>query len=66
MLFILLHVIGKYFTTANHLNSAFIETNLLYQERRSLPVFLEAKQLSLFDTLKPTKGDAIKCISGNL
>ncbi len=57
---------GKYFKGANYLNSSFIETNLLYQEKRSLPVFQEAKQLSLFDTLKPTKGDVIKCISGNL
>lgn len=57
---------GKYFNHASFLNSAFIETNLLYQEKRSLPVFQEAKQLSLFDTLKPTKGDVIKCISGNL
>lgn len=57
---------GKYFNHASFLNSTFIETNLLYQEKRSLPIFQEAKQLSLFDTLKPTKGDVIKCISGNL
>lgn len=57
---------GKYFNHASYLNSTFIETNLLYQERKSLPIFQEAKQLSLFDTLNPTKGDVIKCISGNL
>ena len=57
---------GKYFNHCSFLNSAFIETNLLYQERRILPVFQETKQLSLFDTFNPTKGDVIKCISGNL
>lgn len=57
---------GKYFNHANYLNYGFIETNLLYQEKRNLPVFHNSKQLSLFDTLLPTKGDVIKCISGNL
>ncbi len=57
---------GKYFNHANYLNYGFIETNLLYQERRNIPMFHNAQQLSLFDTLQPTKGDAIKCISGNL
>lgn len=57
---------GKYFNHANYLKSSFIETNLLYQERKETPIFEYSKQLSLFDVLSPTKGDAIKCISGNL
>lgn len=57
---------GKYFNHANYLKSSFIETNLLYQERKETPIFQYSKQLSLFDALSPTKGDAIKCISGNL
>lgn len=57
---------GKYFNHANCLNSSFIETNLLFQERSVLPVFDTSKQLSLFDSLNPIKEDVIKCISGNL
>lgn len=57
---------GKYFNNSNYLNPSFIETNLLYQERKKRTVFEYSKQLSLFDSLNPTKGDAIKCISGNL
>lgn len=57
---------GKYFNHSNYLKSSFIETNLLYQERKEVPIFEYSKQLSLFDSLSPTKGDAIKCISGNL
>ena len=66
MPFTLLHVVGSYFNHAHFLNPTFIETNLLYQERKSTPIFQTAKQLSLFDTLVPTKEDTIKCISGNL
>lgn len=57
---------GKYFNHSNYLNTSFIETNLLYQERKETPIFEYSKQLSLFDSLSPTKGDVIKCISGNL
>lgn len=57
---------GKYYNHANFLNQSFIETNLLYQEKRNTPALLQSKQLSLFDTLMPTKEDTIKCISGNL
>ena len=57
---------GKYFNHANYLNSSFIETNLLYQERKTLPIFNTSTQLSLFDNLNPTKEDVIKCLSGSL
>lgn len=57
---------GKYFSHANYLNHSFIETNLLYQERKSVPIFNTSKQLSLFDNLNPTKEDTIKCLTGNL
>lgn len=57
---------GKYYNHASYLNPTFIETNLLYQEKRSTPALLQAKQLSLFDTLNPTREDVVKCISGNL
>lgn len=57
---------GKYFNHASNLNSSFIETNLLYQERASTPIFQQATQLSLFDNCNPIKEDTIKCISGNL
>lgn len=66
MLFILLLAIGKYFNRASYLNDSFIETNLLYQERKLLPVFNSSKQLSLFDSLSPTKEDTIKCLTGSL
>lgn len=66
MLFISLLAIGKYFNRASYLKDSFIETNLLYQERKSLPVFNSSKQLSLFDSLSPTKEDTIKCLTGSL
>ena len=56
---------GKYFEKVYKFNENFIETNLLYQERNSLPT-LDFKQLSLFDKLQPTKEDKIKCLTGNL
>lgn len=57
---------GKYFNQASCLNSSFIETNLLYQERRTAPIFNTQEQLSLFDNLNPIKEDTIKCLTGNL
>lgn len=57
---------GKYYTNADHLKFSFIEENLLYQERRSLPQSNAFSQLSLFDTLKPTKEDTVKCLTGSL
>ena len=56
---------GKYFDKVYKFNESFIETNLIYQERSGLPQ-ANFKQLSLFDTLKPTKEDKIKCLTGNL
>ncbi len=57
---------GTYFNHARYLNASFIETNLLYQEKRSASILQQAKQLSLFDTLVPTKEDTKKCLTGNL
>jgi len=56
---------GKYFEKVYKFNENFIETNLVYQERNSLPNS-EFHQLSLFDKLQPTKEDKIKCLTGNL
>ncbi len=56
---------GKYFDKVYKFNQNFIETNLIYQERNSLPQ-PNFKQLSLFDTLQPTKEDKIKCLTGSL
>lgn len=56
---------GKYFEKIYKFNQNFIETNLIYQERNSLPN-PEFRQLSLFDKLQPTKEDKIKCLTGNL
>lgn len=56
---------GKYFNTITKFNQNFIETNLIYQERTSIPQ-PELKQLSLFDKLEPTKEDKIKCLTGSL
>lgn len=56
---------GKYFDKVYKLNEAFIETNLIYQERIGLPQ-TRFKQLSLFDNLQPTKEDKIKCLTGSL
>lgn len=57
---------GKYFTSASKFNDAFIETNLIYTERKSLPDFSSYSQLSLFDDALPCKEDRIKCLTGNL
>lgn len=56
---------GKYFDKVYKFNQNFIETNLIYQERKELPI-LKFQQLSLFDTLQPTKEDTIKCLTGSL
>lgn len=56
---------GKYFDKVYKFNQNFIETNLIYQERYSLPQ-AEFTQLSLFDKLQPTKEDKIKCLTGSL
>ena len=56
---------GKYFDKIYKFNESFIETNLIYQERFSLPQ-TNYKQLSLFDNLQPTKEDKIKCLTGSL
>lgn len=56
---------GKYFNTITKFNQNFIETNLIYQERTSIPQ-PEIEQLSLFDKLEPTKEDKIKCLTGSL
>ncbi len=56
---------GKYFDKVYKFNQNFIETNLICQERNSLPK-PEFQQLSLFDSLQPTKEDKIKCLTGSL
>lgn len=56
---------GKYFDKVYNFKPSFIETNLLYQERQSLPQ-TKFKQLSIFDKLEPTKEDKIKCLTGSL
>jgi putative DNA modification/repair radical SAM protein len=56
---------GKYFSRAYHFEPNFIETNLTYQERKSLPL-PPFKQLSIFDSLTPTKEDKVKCLTGSL
>lgn len=57
---------GKYYINSNKFNFSFIETNLLIQEKRSLFTIKDFNQMSLFDSLSPTKEDSIKCITGNL
>ena len=56
---------GKYYDKVYKFNQNFIETNLIYQERHGLPL-PEFQQLSIFDSLKPTKEDKIKCLTGSL
>lgn len=56
---------GKYFDKVYKFNPNFIETNLIYQERISLPK-PEFQQISIFEHLQPTKEDKIKCLTGSL
>lgn len=56
---------GKYFDKVYKFNQNFIETNLITQERNALPL-PQYQQLSIFDTLQPTKEDKIKCLTGSL
>ena len=56
---------GKYYDKVYKFNQSFIETNLIYQERLSIPN-KNFEQLSLFDNLSPTKEDKIKCLTGSL
>lgn len=58
-------MIGKYHDRIKNFNQSFIQNNLLYLERQSLPS-PDYYQTSLFDNLLPTKGDKIKCLTGNL
>lgn len=56
---------GKYYDKVQNFNQSFIESNLLYLERKDLPT-PSYYQTSIFDNLLPTKGDKIKCLTGNL
>ncbi len=56
---------GKYYDKVYKFNENFIERNLIYQERSTLP-FPQFQQLSIFDNLLPTKEDKIKCLTGSL
>lgn len=56
---------GKYYDKVYKFNQNFIETNLVYQERNTLPQ-PQFQQLSIFDSLQPTKEDKIKCLTGSL
>lgn len=56
---------GKYYDKVYKFNQNFIETNLIYQERNGLPL-PQFQQLSIFDSLQPTKEDKIKCLTGSL
>ena len=56
---------GKYFDKICYFNQSFISSNLMYLERQNLPS-PDYFQTSLFDNLLPTKGDKIKCLTGNL
>lgn len=58
-------MIGKYHDKIATFNRSFIQDNLVYMERQALPA-PDYYQTSLFDTLLPTKGDKIKCLTGNL
>ncbi|MDO5556557.1 MAG: putative DNA modification/repair radical SAM protein [Clostridia bacterium] len=54
---------GKYYDKISNFNNSFIETNLLYLEKRNLPI-PKYTQTSIFDS--PTKGDVVKCLTGNI
>ena len=56
---------GKYFYQASKMNPNFIETNLLSLERNLIPS-QKFEQISLFDSLLPTKEDKVKCLTGSL
>lgn len=56
---------GKYYDKIQNFHRPFIETNLLFSERASLPS-PSYEQTSIFDHLLPTKGDKVKCLTGNL
>lgn len=56
---------GKYYDKIQNFHHGFIETNLLYSEKIALPS-PDYLQTSIFDDLLPTKGDKVKCLTGNL
>ncbi len=56
---------GKYFDKISSFNPSFINENLLMLEKRSTPSKNNYSQLSLFENSLPTKGDVIKCLTGN-
>ena len=56
---------GKYFDRISYFNPTFINENLLMLEKQSTPIKSNYTQLSLFENSLPTKGDVVKCITGN-
>lgn len=56
---------GKYFDKISYFNPTFINENLLILEKRSSTINSNYTQLSLFENSLPTKGDVVKCITGN-
>lgn len=56
---------GKYYDTIKHFSDDFIEQNLLFLERNSLPVSSYI-QTSLFSASEPNRFDKLKVLTGNL
>ena len=56
---------GKYYDTVRNFNNGFIEQNLLFLERSSLPMPAYV-QTSLFDNSEPNRFDRLKVLTGNL
>lgn len=56
---------GKYYDIVRNFNNGFIEQNLLFLERSSLPM-PSYVQTSLFDNAEPNRFDRLKVLTGNL
>ena len=56
---------GKYFDRISYFNPTFINENLLMLEKQGTSLKSNYTQLSLFENSLPTKGDVVKCITGN-
>ena len=57
---------GKYYDHVKYFRQGFITENLMCLEKRNYSLPVNTVQMSLFDSLQPSKEDKIKCLTGNI
>jgi len=57
---------GKYYDHVKYFSQGFINENLLSLEKRNYKFPTNTIQVSLFDSLLPSKEDTVKCLTGTI